>query len=413
MMNHFAYQSGQLHCEQASLSSLAQRFGTPLYVYSSAMIADRYRAYHDALLSLPHTICYAVKANANLSILRLLARLGAGFDIVSGGELFRVLRAGGDPARIVFSGVGKTPEEMSFALDQGILSFNCESLPELEQLSRIAREHGQSPRVALRVNPDVDASTHPYISTGLTEHKFGIAIDEVEEIYERARDLGNLNLEGVSCHIGSQLLDTSPLLEAVDKMLALVQRLRERGFPITHFDFGGGLGVAYRESDTTPSIAQYAAALTRKLAGHDLHLLLEPGRSIVAEAGVLLTRVLYSKRNGSKNFVIVDAAMNDLIRPSLYQAYHPILPVQPAAGPLEPADVVGPVCETGDFFARQRPLPPLASGDLLAIGAAGAYGFVLSSQYNARPRAAELLIDGEQATVIRQRETLEDLVRGE
>lgn len=413
MTNHFAYQSQQLHCEQAPLEDLAQRFGTPLYVYSAAMIADRYRAYHHALHALPHTICYAVKANANLSILRLLANLGAGFDIVSGGELFRVLRAGGDPARIVFSGVGKTPDEMRFALDQGILSFNCESLPELELLSRVAREQGQSPRVALRVNPDVDASTHPYISTGLTEHKFGIAITEVEVIYERARALGNLNLEGVSCHIGSQLLDASPLLEAVDKMLALVQRLRQRGFPITHFDFGGGLGVAYRESDTTPSIADYAAALTAKLAGHQLHLVLEPGRSIVAEAGVLLTRVLYSKRNGSKNFIIVDAAMNDLIRPSLYQAYHPILPVHPSVGPLEPADVVGPVCETGDFFARQRTLPPLASGDLLAIGTAGAYGFVLSSQYNARPRAAELLVDGGQATIIRQRETLEDLVRGE
>jgi len=344
----------------------------------------------------------------------LLARAGSGFDIVSAGELYRVLKAGGDPSRVVFSGVGKTAEEIEYALDQRIHSFNCESEAELYLISEIAVSLGRTASIALRVNPDVDAVTHPYISTGLREHKFGTAIAEVESLYEKAMYLPGLVAEGVSCHIGSQLLDYGPILESADKVLALVERLRAKGLPIRHLDLGGGLGVRYRASDQTLSVSDFVGALRRKLASYDLDLMLEPGRSIVAEAGILLTRVLLVKQNGDKQFVIVDAAMNDLIRPTLYQAHHEILPVFEARDSRAiKADIVGPVCESGDFLARNRHMANPRAGDLLAIMTAGAYGFVLSSNYNSRPRAAELLIEGSRTHVARQRESWEDLLRGE
>lgn len=414
MNNLFQYRDGQLYCEEVALTSIAKQVGTPAYVYSRRMIADRFKAYDDGLAAIPHTVCYAVKANSNLSVLQLLARAGAGFDVVSGGELFRVLKAGGDAANVVFSGVGKTASEMRDALELGLLSFNCESEPELQLLAAISKEMDVRPNVAIRVNPDVNASTHPYISTGLKEHKFGIDIALVEDVYERARDLGSLEMNGVSCHIGSQLLDDKPLIEAAEKLLALVDRLTARGFAITHFDFGGGLGVAYQPGEHTPSIATYTAKLTSLLEGRQLRLMIEPGRSIVAQAGVLLSQVLYNKRNGEKNFVIVDAAMNDLIRPALYQAHHPIMPLQRRATTNRMvADVVGPVCESGDFLARDREIERPDPGEYLAFGVAGAYGFAQSSQYNSRPRAAEVMVDGAQWRIIRQRETLSDLVRGE
>ena len=389
--------------------------GTPAYVYSKQTITHRWQAYEEAFAEVPHRTCFAVKANSNLAVLATLAQAGAGFDIVSAGELYRVLAAGGDAALVVFSGVGKTAEEIRFALERGIHSFNCESEVEIELISRIAVELKKVASIAVRVNPDVDAVTHPYISTGLREHKFGVDINAAEGIYQRAAKLPGILPEGVSCHIGSQLLDIFPLLEAAGKAIALVQRLRALGLPIRFLDMGGGLGVPYRAGERGASVEAFAKSLREKLAGLDLMLMLEPGRSIVAEAGILLTRVLLVKRNGEKTFVIVDGAMNDLIRPSLYQAHHEIWPVAQASDSAEAmnADVVGPVCETGDFFARGRDLPPVKAGDLLAIRTAGAYGFVLASNYNSRPRCCELLVDGERVHVARRRETFEDLVRGE
>ncbi|MBV8570941.1 MAG: diaminopimelate decarboxylase, partial [Acidobacteriaceae bacterium] len=353
--------------------------------------------------------------NSTLAILRLLARAGLGFDIVSGGELFRVLAAGADPASVVFSGVGKTADEIRFALQQGIGSFNCESETEIEWISRIASELAMTAAISIRVNPDVSAITHPYISTGLREHKFGVDIRQAEEIYIRACKLPGIRIEGVSCHIGSQLLDPDPLLEAAGKVLTLVTRLRGVGLPIRFLDLGGGLGVSYRPGERAVSIGEFVSRLQSQIQPlEDLTLLLEPGRSIVAESGILLTRVLLVKNNGAKPFVIVDAGMNDLIRPSLYQAHHEIVPVQQSSsGERFQADVVGPVCETGDFFARGRDLPLFKEGDLVAIRTAGAYGFVQSSNYNSRPRACELLVDGETVHVARRREQYEDLIRGE
>lgn len=409
----FGYRNGSLHAEDVALSRIAESAGTPCYVYSAKAIAGNYRAYDAAFGDLPHTVCYAVKANSNLSILRLLAGLGAGFDIVSGGELFRVIQAGGDPAKVVFSGVGKTPAEIDAALEAGVFGFHCESEPELALIESLAAQRGVTARIALRVNPDVDASTHPYISTGLKEHKFGIAIAEAEEVYQRARAHSHLRLESVSCHIGSQLLDPRPVMDATDKMLALVDRLRARGIPVTHIDLGGGLGVAYRPGEQTPGIASFVGEMTAKLARRGLHAMIEPGRSIAGEAGVLLSRVLYRKASGSKQFVIVDAAMNDLLRPALYQAHHEILPLRETPAPRITADVVGPVCESGDFLARNREMAGVLPGDYVALMTAGAYGFVLSSNYNSRPRPAEVLVDGSSWRVIRSRETLEDLVRGE
>lgn len=410
----FAYRNAGLACEGVDLASLAANYGTPAYVYSRHAIVSRFHAYEDTLRDIPHQVCFAVKANSNLGVLSVLAREGAGFDIVSAGELYRVLAAGGDSSRVVFSGVGKTEAEIRFALEQGIHSFNCESEFELELLSRVASELGKTASVALRVNPDVDAVTHPYISTGLREHKFGIDIAQAKQIYTRAKYLPGIVPEGVSCHIGSQLLDIKPLLEAADKTLALVDVLRRHGLCIRYLDLGGGLGVPYRSSDRPASAHNLIEALKGRLTGRDLTLMLEPGRSIVAEAGILLTRVLLTKNNGQKTFVVVDAAMNDLIRPSLYQAHHEIVPVKQVPGRSDiTADIVGPVCETGDFFARGRQIPALEPGDLLAIRTTGAYGFVLSSNYNSRPRPCELLIDGDRVHVARQRESWADLIRGE
>lgn len=410
----FNYRNGALFCEGADLTSLAETHGTPVYVYSKNAIVSRFEAYRSSFDGLPARICYAVKANSNLAVLATLARLGAGFDIVSAGELHRVLAAGGDPASVVFSGVGKTAAEIRFALEKGIRGFNCESEPEIETISQIAVSLNRTASIAIRVNPDVNAITHPYISTGLREHKFGIDIASAEAVYLRAAKLPAIALEGVSCHIGSQLLDIGPLLEASSKVLELVKRLRSAGLPIRDLDLGGGLGVAYRPDERTACVQNLAERLRPKLEGLDLTLLLEPGRSIVAEAGILLTRVLLTKRNGAKLFVVVDGAMNDLIRPALYQAHHEFLPVREASdNRVIIADIVGPICETGDFFARGREIPPVASGDILAICTTGAYGFVLSSNYNSRPRACELLVDGARVLVARKRETFEDLVHGE
>jgi diaminopimelate decarboxylase len=415
MSDAFHYSGGALCCESADLTAVAATHGTPAYVYSKQTITRRWQAYEEAFAGIPHRTCFAVKANSNLAVLATLAKAGAGFDIVSAGELFRVLAAGGDAASVVFSGVGKTADEIRFALEQGIHSFNCESEVEIELISQIAVELKRTASIAIRVNPDVDAVTHPYISTGLREHKFGVDINVAEGIYQRAAKLPGILPEGVSCHIGSQLLEIFPVLEAAGKAIALVQRLRGLGLPIRFLDMGGGLGVPYRPGERGASVEAFAASLREKLTGLDLTLMLEPGRSIVAEAGILLTRVLLVKRNGEKTFVIVDGAMNDLIRPALYQAHHEIWPVAqaPEEAAAMNADVVGPVCETGDFFARGRELPPLKAGDLLAIRTAGAYGFVLASNYNSRPRCCELLVDGEQVHIARRRETFEDLIRGE
>jgi diaminopimelate decarboxylase len=409
----FAYSHNDYYCEQVPLADLAHRVGTPAYVYSSAAILENYRAYADAFAGLPNTICYAVKANSSLAILALLAKAGAGFDIVSGGELYRVLAAGGDPSKVVFSGVGKTAAEVEYALASGIRSFNCESESELALIDAMAARLGKQASFSIRVNPDVDAVTHPYISTGLSQHKFGIAIADAPPVYERARQFRHLVAEGVSCHIGSQILDLSPIQEAVDKVLALACALREQGHPIRHLDLGGGLGVPYRPTEIAPAIADFVRGLRESVTASGLAVTIEPGRSIVGAAGILLTRVLYRKRNGDKEFMVVDAAMNDLIRPSLYRAHHEILPLRRNALPPVTVDVVGPVCETGDFLARDREMANAMPGDYLAVCTAGAYGFVLSSNYNSRPRAPEVLVSGDTWRIIRERESYADLVRGE
>jgi diaminopimelate decarboxylase len=412
VINPFVYSSGSLTCDGHPLSSIAAEFGTPVYVYSAQGILDRFHAYNQALGG-PHRICYAVKANSNLAVLRLLAQAGSGFDIVSGGELFRVLRAGGEPAKVVFSGVGKTRAEVDYALASRIHSFNCESEGELHLIQEAAAAAGVRARVAIRVNPDVDASTHPYISTGLKDHKFGVDIDEAAALYERAMLLGNLDAEGVSCHIGSQLLDPAPLFEAIEKVLALADRLRRAGVPIRHVDLGGGLGVAYEPDQESPAIPSYVSAVLARIQQSGLIATLEPGRSIVAESGALISRVLFRKRQGEKEFVIIDAAMNDLIRPALYRAHHEIVPLMPRGGSRLRADVVGPVCETGDFLAKDRELEAVEPGDLVAILTAGAYGFVQASNYNSRPRAAEVLVTGDGPKLVRRRESPGDLIRGE
>jgi diaminopimelate decarboxylase len=412
-MSPFHYREHALYCEGVPLAEVAARVGTPCYVYSATNILENFRAYDESFGDLPHTICYAVKANGNLSILRLLAQAGAGFDIVSGGELFRVLKAGGDPSKVVFSGVGKTAAEIDEALAAGIFHFNCESEPELALIDSLAHRRGMQARVSVRINPDVEADTHHYISTGRLAHKFGIDISEAEGVYARARQHPNLLVEGVSCHIGSQLMSFAPILEATDRVLRLIDRLRAQGLNIRHADLGGGLGVAYRRDETAPSIREFVSALKAKAGDRGLRVMLEPGRSIVAAAGVLLAKTLYRKNTGGKEFVITDAAMNDLIRPALYSAHHEILPVRRLAQGTIRADVVGPVCETGDFLARDRELPEVLPGDVLAVCTAGAYGFVQASTYNARRRPAEVLVEGDQWRVIRERESYEDLIRGE
>lgn len=411
-MDHFLYRNGRLHAEDVDLEALAAAYGTPAYVYSRATLTRHFRVMTEALDDYPHLICYAVKANANLAVLNLLARLGSGFDIVSGGELARVLQAGGDPAKVVFSGVGKRTAELEHALSVGIRCFNVESIAELERLDRIARAHGVAAPVSLRVNPDVDAQTHPYIATGLKDNKFGIAIAEAEAAYARAAESPGIRVVGVDCHIGSQLTKTAPFVDALDRVLTLVDRLAEQGIALQHLDVGGGLGIRYRD-EAPPDPAEYAAALRERLGGRALELILEPGRVLVGNAGILLMRVEYLKAQGERQFAIVDAGMNDLLRPVLYQAWQEIVTVQERPDRPEVVyDVVGPVCETADFLGKARPLR-IAEGDLLAVRSAGAYGFVMASQYNARPRPPELLVDGDRIHVARARESVNDLWAGE
>jgi diaminopimelate decarboxylase len=403
VLNH---RQGQLYLEDVSLQDVAAQFGTPTYVYSRAAITANYQAYARALGDHPGMICYAVKANSNLGVLNILARLGAGFDIVSIGELERVLKAGGDPSRVVFSGVGKKAEEMARALEVGVACFNVESASELEMLSQVASAQDKVANVSLRVNPDVDAQTHPYISTGLKENKFGIDINEAVAVYQRAALLPGIHIKGVDCHIGSQLTSITPFLDALDRLLQLIDTLAGLGISIHHLDLGGGLGVTYRQ-ETPPDPSEYISAIKARIAGRPLALMFEPGRSIVANAGVLLTRVLYLKPTAHKNFAIVDAAMNDLIRPSLYQAWQNVVPVVEREGEALTWDIVGPVCETGDFLAKERSLA-LKEGDLLAVLSSGAYGFAMSSNYNTRGRAAEVMVDGGKAISVRRRETIAD-----
>lgn len=409
----FHYANRKLYCEEVDLDEIARGAGTPCYVYSARSILDAYRAYDNAFGDMPHMVCYAVKANSNLAVLALLAKAGCGFDIVSGGELYRVIRAGGDPSRVVFSGVGKTAAEIRMALDYGIRNFNCESEAELAEIDAIAEKLGVTARFSLRVNPDVDAATHPYISTGLRDHKFGIDIAEAPAVYHRSKVFRHLRASGVDCHIGSQIVDYSSILEAAGKVMDLIGKLRADGHAIDHVDLGGGLGIAYQAADSPPAIREFVAALRERIGTGGLTAMVEPGRSIVGPAGVLLTRVLYRKKTPAKEFVVVDAAMNDLIRPALYRAHHDVLPLNHAPADAIVADVVGPICETGDFLARDRELADVQPGEYLAISSAGAYGFAQASNYNSRPRAAEVLVEGDTWKVIRERESYEDLIRGE
>lgn len=408
-MDYFNYQDdGQLWAENVNLTQLADQFGTPLYVYSRATLERHWKAFDSAAGDHPHLVCYAVKANSNLGVLNTLARLGSGFDIVSGGELERVIAAGGEPSKIVFSGVGKTESEMKRALSLKIKCFNVESEPELLRLNKVAGEMGVKAPISLRINPDVDAQTHPYISTGLRDNKFGIAFDRAPEVYQFASTLENLTIHGIDCHIGSQLTNIAPFIDATDRLLKLIDDLREQGIQIKHLDVGGGLGVVY-DSEKPPEPAEYAKALLSRLDNHKyLELVFEPGRAIAANAGVLLTKVEFLKPTEHKNFAIIDAAMNDLMRPALYQAWQKIVPVVPRQGEAVVYDLVGPICETGDFIGKDRSLV-LEEGDLLAIRSAGAYGFAMSSNYNTRARAAEVMVDGDTVHLVRQREELSSL----
>jgi diaminopimelate decarboxylase len=410
-MDHFEYRDGELHAEDVPLARIAEAHGTPCYVYSRATLERHWRAFDAALGDHPHLICYAVKANSSLAVLNVLARLGSGFDIVSAGELERVLRAGGDPARVVFSGVGKRADEMRRALEVGIRCFNVESEAELLRLNDVAGEAGIRAPVSIRVNPDVDARTHPYISTGLKENKFGVDIREAPALYRKAAELPNLRVVGVDCHIGSQLVELSPFIDALQRVLDLAHGLEAEGIGLDHLDLGGGLGVRYRD-ETPPLPDAYASALFQGLADTRYEVLLEPGRAIAGNAGVLLTRVEYLKHTAQKDFAVVDAAMNDLIRPALYGAWQEIIPVSPRQGTARTYDVVGPVCETGDFLGKDRELV-LAEGDLLAVRSAGAYGYTMSSNYNSRPRAAEVMVDGADMHLVTRRETIEELLSRE
>ena len=411
-MDHFNYKNGQLHAEDVSLKRIASTHGTPCYVYSRATLERHWHAFDDAFSQHPHLVCYAVKANSNLAVLDILARLGSGFDIVSMGELERVIKAGGKAGKTVFSGVGKRADEMQHALELGIRCFNVESEPELERLSQVATGMGVEAPVALRVNPDVDAQTHPYISTGLKENKFGVPVDTAVELYKKAARLPGLKISGIDCHIGSQLTELSPFLDALDRILLLVDKLSALGISIDHLDVGGGLGVPY-QGENPPSPAEYAQAISGRLQGKPYEIFMEPGRAIAANAGVLLTRVEYLKPTAEKDFAIVDAAMNDLVRPALYQSWQEIIPVDNNHGGRDGRyDIVGPVCETGDFLGKKRQLR-LSPGDLLAVRSAGAYGFVMASNYNSRPRPAEVMVDGADMYLVRERETLAELYRGE
>ncbi len=423
-MHYFHYRQGELYAEDVPVARIAEQVGTPVYLYSLATLRRHYQVFDEAFARIKHLVCFSIKANSNLAVLRTFAREGSGFDVVSGGELFRALKAGGDPRKIVFSGVGKSREEIAYALEQNILMFNAESEQELDAINAVAGRMGKKAPVSLRVNPDVDPKTHPYISTGMKKSKFGIDIKRSLDEYNRARALANVTIIGVDCHIGSQLTSTSPFVDALARVKELILRLCERGFVISHLDLGGGLGITYND-EKPPEPKEYAGSLMEMMGalatpstgaaspGIDLTLVLEPGRVIVGNAGILVTRVLYRKSNGEKNFVVVDGGMNDLIRPALYGSYQGIQPVKQTTDEKIVADVVGPVCESGDFFAKDREVTAFAPGDLMAVMSAGAYGFVMASNYNTRPRPAEVLVDGADFSVVRERETLEDLIRGE
>lgn len=406
-MNAFTQKNGELYAENIALSQIAKEFNTPCYVYSKAMLSQAFKSFQAGLVHTDHLICFAVKANPNIAILNLFAKLGAGFDIVSGGELARVLAAGGDPQKIVFSGVGKTAVEMRAALNAGIFCFNVESASELARLNTVAGEMGKIAPVSLRVNPNVDAKTHPYISTGLKNNKFGVAFEDALNVYIQAANMPNIAVHGVDCHIGSQITELPPFIDALDRILGLMDELEAKGIRISHIDVGGGIGITYAD-ETPPEFGIYTKAILDKLAGRNVKLLFEPGRALVGNAGILLTKVEYIKHTESKNFAIVDAAMNDLMRPALYDAHHDIVAVKPRAGETKNYEIVGPVCESGDFLGRDRKLK-LLEGDLLAIKSAGAYGMSMSSNYNTRPRAAEIMVDNDQNFIIRKRENIADL----
>ena len=409
-MDHFNYKDGVLHAEQVPLPAIVEQYGTPCYVYSRATIERHWHAFDKAFAKIPHMICYSTKANSNLGVLSIFARLQSGFDIVSGGELERVLRAGGRADHIVFSGVGKTAAETTAALEACIRCFNVESTAEMQRIDQIAAQQNKVAPVSIRVNPDVDANTHPYISTGLKENKFGVDREEAIELFRQAREMTNVRIEGVDCHIGSQLTEITPFLDALDRVLDLIEELRTLGIEIRHIDLGGGLGIRY-DQESPPEPADYAQALAQQLENHHLELILEPGRAIMGNAGILVTRVEYIKHSAHKNFAIVDAAMNDLLRPALYNAWQKIIPVtENPQAPTARYDVVGPVCETGDFLGKDRELA-LAENDLLAVRSSGAYGAVMSSNYNSRPRAAEVIVDGDRFHLVRQRESYTDLFR--
>ncbi len=411
-MHHFHYQSGELYCEGVPVRRIAQQVGTPFYLYSAATLSQHYRVFEAAFTGFPHIISFAVKANANLAILRLFARMGAGADIVSGGELYRALKAGVDPAKIVYSGVGKRPEEIRAALQAGILLFNMESSQELEEINRIAGRRRTKARVSLRINPNIDPQTHPYISTGLKKNKFGIDIEQALKDYRRAMALPHLEVVGVACHIGSQITEVAPFVEALERLKELIARLQDQGIPIRYLDLGGGLGIRY-DREEPPHPSEYGEKILEKLKDLDCTLILEPGRVLVGNAGILVTRVLYTKAGEARHFIIVDAGMNDLARPSLYGSYHAIQPVMEAPRPQVKASLVGPICESGDFLAKDRKMPDFKPGELVAVMSAGAYGFSMSSNYNARPRVPEILVHDHNFYVIRKRETYRQLIWGE
>ena len=410
-MAAFTYQNKQLFAEKISVANMAKQFGTPLYIYSKQHIEQQFKSYQEALNNTPHLICYSVKANSNIAILNLLAKLGAGFDIVSRGELERVLAAGGQAEKIVFSGVGKSIDDMTRALEIGVHCFNVESTNELTRLQAVAEKLGKIAPISLRINPDVDAKTHPYISTGLKENKFGIDISEAEEVYSYAASLKNLKIKGIDCHIGSQLTSLTPFLDALDRLLLLMDKLADKNIHIEHLDLGGGLGVRYQD-ETPPPAQEYIQAIKERLGNRNISLIFEPGRYIVANSGILVTKIEYLKHTSNKNFAIVDAAMNDLIRPALYQAWMDIKPVEEKQSSNQVYDIVGPICETGDFLGKDRTLN-VSEGDLLAIFSAGAYGFAMSSNYNSRGRAAEVIADNDRPYLIRQRESLASLYANE
>ena len=411
-MHHFSYKEDDLYCEGVEVKKISEEVGTPFFLYSHATLTRHFEAFDKSFAEVPHIVSYSVKANSNLAVLRLFSQLGGGADIVSGGELFRALKAGIDPGKIVYSGVGKREDEMEYALKEDILMFNVESHQELERLNDVAGKMGKKARVSLRVNPDVDPKTHPYISTGLKQNKFGIPINDALNEYHFAASLENIQIVGVDCHIGSQLTQVQPFIDALKKVKALILKLREEGIDIKYLDLGGGLGITYDE-EAPPHPTEYGKAIIAEAKELDLTLVFEPGRVIVGNAGILVSKVLYTKTGEEKNFIIADAAMNDLARPSLYGSYQKVVPVTKSKEPMIVSDVVGPICESGDFLAKDRELPPFKQGDLLAVMSAGAYGFTMSSNYNSRVRAAEVMVKGDSLEVIRDREEFKDLVKGE